>query len=65
MKRLKWISLSLLIVGGVGLTWLYFNDGFADMIVWTKIFCTITGAGLLGNLAFSLWRLKDETQKKK
>ena len=65
MRQLRWISLCLLIVGGLGLTWLFFNDGFADMLVLTKIFCTVAGAGLLGNLVFSLWRLQDEMKKKK
>ena len=65
MKQLRWISLCLLIVGGLGLTWLFFNDGFADMLVLTKVFCAITGAGLLGNLVFCLWRLEDERKEKK
>ena len=64
MKNLRWISLGMLIVGGLGLTWLFFNDGFADMLVLTKIFCIITGAGLWGNLIFCLWRLEKKRKNK-
>jgi len=65
MKQLRWISLCLLIVGGIGLTWLFFNGKLADMLTLTKIFCGVTGAGLLGNLVFCLWRLEREWEKKK